>query len=101
MKIQQWIAQGVELFGADWIRWQFICPQCGNVQTMQDAQQMGLDPEHAATLCLSCWHPSEIGTVKVLFPFGPQNVNMSSHENDRNDRNDKHDGKTPVFDGET
>jgi hypothetical protein len=33
---KEWRAEGVRLFGEDIKNWKFICPSCGNIQTIND-----------------------------------------------------------------
>lgn len=32
----EWVKRGIELFGIDVRKWKFVCPSCGNIQTIED-----------------------------------------------------------------
>jgi len=40
-----WWAKGAELFGPEQTKWRFVCPRCGNVESMEKART-----EHAESL---------------------------------------------------
>lgn len=39
----QWEAKGAELFGDDKVNWRFVCPQCGNVASIEKAKRLWPD----------------------------------------------------------
>jgi hypothetical protein len=45
LTFKQWLKEGEKLFGADREKWEFICPNCKEVQTLQDFINNGVkDP---------------------------------------------------------
>lgn len=36
---QEWEAKGVELFGENKQEWRFVCPACGNVESLESAKK--------------------------------------------------------------
>jgi hypothetical protein len=50
-----WRAKGEELFGADEVRWEFVCPTCGKVMSIEKAR--ALPAEQLATLRAGKWSP--------------------------------------------
>jgi hypothetical protein len=56
---EEWIKQGVELFGLQSERWRFICPSCGHVQTLQDFLSLGMHRRQAEQIvgfsCIGSW----------------------------------------------
>ena len=42
--MEQWVAEGIQLFGEDKSKWKFICPNCGNIQTGEDFRKIHVDP---------------------------------------------------------
>ncbi len=57
--LKQWLEQGQKLFGDDPLKWEFVCPNCGHVQTMQDFVDLhalgiykGKSPEVAYFSCI-------------------------------------------------
>ena len=53
MSIAQWKEKGKELFGDNAKEWQFECPNCHNVQTMQQFFDAGIEPNYAYCNCAS------------------------------------------------
>lgn len=49
---QQWRAQAVERFGADPLKWRFVCPSCGHVASVQDWKNAGATQSQAAFSCV-------------------------------------------------
>jgi len=39
VKLADWEAKGVELFGEDRCNWRFVCPSCGDVQSVNTAKK--------------------------------------------------------------
>jgi hypothetical protein len=48
----EWLAKGQEIFGEDFRTWKFECPCCGNVQTLQDFRDIGVEPQLAYQECI-------------------------------------------------
>jgi len=36
--MQAWCDKATELFGEDSVKWKFVCPCCGNIQSIEDFQ---------------------------------------------------------------
>ncbi len=48
-----WMAEGGRLFGGDMMRWRFVCPICGHVQTPEDLRPFaGRTPNDAYFNCI-------------------------------------------------
>lgn len=45
--LKEWREKGETLFGKDFKTWQFVCPGCGNVASIQDFINLGQDEENA------------------------------------------------------
>jgi hypothetical protein len=55
MTREQWIAEGTRRFGADFDRWKFVCPICGNIAAAADFRafaEKGAIPDSAAQECI-------------------------------------------------
>ena len=50
--VAEWLSEGKRRFGEDPKLWQFRCPVCGNVQTMEDFKQVGAEPQSAYQECI-------------------------------------------------
>jgi hypothetical protein len=48
----EWIEKGTELFGNDQMQWQFVCPSCGHVASIQDWKNAGARITQAAFSCV-------------------------------------------------
>ena len=45
---EEWNAEGARRFGADQMKWRFVCPACGHVAAVQDWKDAGAPVEAAA-----------------------------------------------------
>lgn len=55
MTKKEWFAKGTALFGPDVLKWKFVCPACGNVQTPEEFRQYadeGAKPDDARFNCI-------------------------------------------------
>lgn len=82
---EKWLERGRELFGEDPLKWQFVCPMCGHIQTPEDFRQFkdrSAKPEYAYFNCIgrftdgkSCFDKTKDGpcdyTSGGLFCFAP------------------------------
>lgn len=62
MTHEEWTAKGTELFGPEVLRWRFLCPACGHVQTPEDFRpfkDQGATPNKAVQECLGRYLPRE------------------------------------------
>lgn len=59
----EWLAEGRRRFGKDADRWQFRCPVCGNIQTMEDFERVGADPHSAYQECIGRHLPSRASNL--------------------------------------
>ena len=41
---KEWLNRGKELFGDDFMDWRFVCPVCGNIQTILDFKKINVEP---------------------------------------------------------
>jgi len=51
MKLADWQELGCLLFGRDPNQWQFVCPDCGQVQKGQDFLDLGLPQRQVDIIC--------------------------------------------------
>lgn len=55
MKLDEWIKQGVKLYGSDTKLWCFVCPICNTRQSIQDYLNAGIDEDKAReSIAISC-----------------------------------------------
>ncbi len=55
MTKEEWIAEGKRLFGDDMLKWRFVCPSCGHIQTPEDFRrykEKGATPDTAYFNCI-------------------------------------------------
>ena len=55
VSLKEWMDEGRSLFGPDMLKWKFICPSCGNVQTPEDFRPFknkGAQPDSARFNCI-------------------------------------------------
>ncbi len=50
--IADWLQKGNALFGQDFLAWKFRCPVCGNIQSLKDFRDRGIDPHMAYQECI-------------------------------------------------
>lgn len=53
--VDEWLAEGERRFGADRLKWRFVCPGCGHVQAVEDFRPFkdeGAKPESAYFNCI-------------------------------------------------
>ena len=43
ISVKEWIEQGEKLFGKDKKKWKFKCPSCGNIQSCEDFEKLGVE----------------------------------------------------------
>ena len=56
MTQEEWLALGKKLYGKDKTQWKFRCVKCGNVQTIQDFRDIGIDLSGVVYFsCLGRW----------------------------------------------
>lgn len=67
MTHKEWVAEGRRRFGSDSMKWQFVCPACGHVQSVQDYKDAGA-PEGAVGF--SCVGRYLNGTPRDAFEAG-------------------------------
>jgi hypothetical protein len=51
----QWMQEGERRFGKNMLKWKFVCPVCGNVQSPEDFQpykDQGATPDSCTKACL-------------------------------------------------
>jgi hypothetical protein len=52
---EAWVKKGTELFGADMMKWRFICPACKNIAAVEDFRvfkNQGAQPDSATHDCI-------------------------------------------------
>jgi hypothetical protein len=54
---EEWHASGEKLFGPDKMKWRFVCPVCGHVQSVQDWKDAGAPESAVAFSCVGRWIP--------------------------------------------
>lgn len=55
MTRDEWNAKGIELFGTDQMGWQFVCPSCKSVMSVQDYKDAGAPETAIAFSCVGRW----------------------------------------------
>lgn len=55
MTEQEWRERGKKLFGEDWMQWQFVCPVCKHVASVQDYKNAGAPQNAVAFSCVGRW----------------------------------------------
>ncbi|WP_257351946.1 VVA0879 family protein [Pseudalkalibacillus decolorationis] len=60
--IVEWESKGVLLFGKEKRNWNFQCPNCFQVQSVEDILKDGFPPNLAYTYCRNCNYRAEKGT---------------------------------------
>jgi hypothetical protein len=59
----EWVEKGKKLFGDDRNKWTFVCPACGNVQTIKDFDNIGCVSELAWCHCIGRHDGINMNTV--------------------------------------
>ena len=52
---ENWLAEAAERFGKDPLKWAFVCPVCGGIQTVQDYKDAGAPQSAAGFSCVGRW----------------------------------------------
>ncbi|VTU44314.1 VVA0879 family protein [Variovorax sp. RA8] len=52
LSADEWRAQAIHLFGADALRWRFVCPSCGHVAAVEDWKNAGATQSQAGFSCV-------------------------------------------------
>lgn len=60
MTREEWKQQGEALFGSDQMQWNFVCPVCGHVQSVQDYKDAGAPSSAAAFSCVGRWREKPV-----------------------------------------
>jgi hypothetical protein len=66
---KEWLLKGEQLFGENMMGWRFVCPSCGNVQTMEDFRPykaQGATPDDVRFNCIGRFS----GAKGTLFSSG-------------------------------
>ena len=50
---EDWMKEGIRLYGPNMLDWRFKCPMCGHVQSLQDFHDVGIEPDNGITCCAS------------------------------------------------
>lgn len=53
--VEEWHAEGVKRFGPDMMKWKFVCPACGHVQTPEDYKAAGAPESTVGFSCVGRW----------------------------------------------
>ena len=62
-KIDDWRAEGARRFGDDHMKWRFVCPSCGHVQTPADYKAVNAPETAVAFSCIGRWTPGATGEI--------------------------------------
>jgi len=62
-KIDDWRAEGVRRFGEDHMKWRFVCPSCGHVQTPADYKAVNAPERAVAFSCIGRRTPGATGEI--------------------------------------
>ena len=63
IKHSDWIKQGEDLFGKDFVNWKFKCPSCGYVASGQEYKDAGAPATAVGFSCVGRWG----GSKKEMF----------------------------------
>lgn len=55
MTHDEWLTEGLALFGNDRMAWKFKCPSCGNVASTQDYKDAGASSTDVGFACVGRW----------------------------------------------
>ncbi|MEH2191011.1 MAG: VVA0879 family protein [Nostoc sp.] len=58
MTKDEWLIEGMGLFGKDGLRWKFKCPCCGHIASTQDYKNAGAPSSAVAFSCIGRWMPA-------------------------------------------
>lgn len=68
----EWVAEGTRRFGADHMKWRFVCPSCGHVASVQDWKDAGASEGEVAFSCVGR-HTGAGGELAFRKQGGPCN----------------------------
>jgi hypothetical protein len=65
----EWLAEAAKRFGPDPRDWHFVCPSCGNIQSIADFEAIGVEsPQTVVSFsCIGRWTPgckNELGSKR-------------------------------------
>jgi hypothetical protein len=72
ISFDEWKKHAISKFGESASEWAFKCPCCGNIQTMQQFDNLGVDPNLAYFNCIGR-HDGKHGHVDMGTKPGPCN----------------------------
>lgn len=67
MTFEEWIAEGTRRFGADQKDWQFICPSCDHVASVQDWLDAGAPEGAIAFSCIGRYSGDDNDSASKAF----------------------------------
>ena len=53
--VEEWRAEARRRFGQDAMKWRFVCPSCGHVQTPEDFKKAGAPSSAVGYSCIGRW----------------------------------------------
>ena len=77
LRLEEWNAEGVRLFGEDRLKWRFTCPACGHIQAVEDFRPFkaqGATAESARFNCIGRY----AGAQREAFGSGEGPCNYTS-----------------------
>lgn len=63
MTVEEWRAEGERRFGADQMKWRFLCPSCGNEVSAEDYKKAAAPETAVAFSCVGRWMPATTATI--------------------------------------
>jgi hypothetical protein len=69
----QWEAEGLERFGADKMKWKFVCPCCGHITSVDDWFKAGASEGEIAFSCVG----RHVKDAREAFGKGPGPCNYA------------------------
>ena len=60
MSLEEWTTKGKNLFGANYMLWEIVCPVCGHVARPVDWQKAGAPIGAVAYSCIGRWLPKKV-----------------------------------------
>ncbi|MCV2349311.1 VVA0879 family protein [Paucibacter sp. Y2R2-4] len=73
-----WRAQAVERFGADPLKWRFVCPSCGHVAAVQDWRAAGAPEGSVAFSCVGRYTGDRAAAAAAAFKYSGGPCNYTS-----------------------
>lgn len=78
MTLEAWKAEAAERFGADTMKWKFVCPSCGHVAAVQDWHDVGAPEGSVAFSCVGRFQKDQDAAAAAAFRHAGGPCNYTS-----------------------